>query len=247
MPRGEALITGALGGLGTAMTKALLDEGYKVIACDRRPDAGDEWRASLGPGAERVTTHVLDVADEDDVKRLAGELAADGRDVAYVVNNAGIQGPGRISTFDTRRFDLVLRVNLYGTFFVTKTFSGPMVERGFGRIVNLSSVNAYEKAQGQAAYAAAKAGILGFTRSVATDLAARGVTVNAIAPGLIWHEGLAGLFGDDFRDRWIAQIPAGVPGEPKHIAAAVVYLFSDDAGYQTGQVLHINGGLYLGG
>ena len=229
------------------MTLSLLEAGIRVIACDRRGDAAGEWRESIGVREDQVTTHRLDVAHEDDVERLAGELADDGRLVAYLVNNAGIQGPGDIRSFDSKRFDTVLRVNLYGTFFMTKAFSGPMVERGFGRIVNIASVYAYDGARHQSAYAAAKAGIIGFTRSVAVDLAPHGVTVNAIAPGFIWHERLAPLFSDRGREHLADGIPAGTTGEPRHIAAAVRYLCSDDAGYQTGQVVHVNGGLYSGG
>jgi 3-oxoacyl-[acyl-carrier protein] reductase len=229
------------------MTKALVDEGYSVIACDRRTDRDPaEWRESFGDGAAHITTHVMNVADEADVQRVADELGAAGRQVAYLVNNAGIQGPGRIERFDSRRFDLVVRVNLYGTFFVTKAFTGPMIERNFGRIVNLASVNAYDKARNQAAYAAAKAGIIGLTRSVALDLAANNITVNAIAPGLMWHEGLAEVVGESGRDRLVRDIPSHQAGEPRHIANAVAYLFSDDAAYHTGQVMHINGGLYFG-
>ena len=248
MERGYALITGALGGLGTAMVRRLRARGIPVVACDRRAEDAKPWLEKLEP-AERdgVVFHPLDVTREEQVATLAAELAATGMHVAYLVNNAGIQGPGRIAAFETRTWNRVMRVNIDGTFYLTRAFSGGMIERGFGRIVNLASLYAYHPGAGQHPYAAAKAAITGLTRSSALELARHGITVNAIAPGYILHERLTDLFGDSAFDSLIEQVPAGRAGRPEEIAATLDFLLSEDSGYITGQTLHVNGGVYLPG
>jgi len=147
----------------------------------------------------------------------------------------------------SKTWDRVMRVNLYGTFHLTRAFSGEMIQRGFGRIVNLASLYAYHPGEGQGPYAASKAGVTGYTRSSARDLAPHGVTVNALAPGLIWHEGLEGVFEPEQFQAMIDPVPCGRAGRPEEIAATVAFLLSEDAAYITGQTLHVNGGLYLPG
>ena len=241
---GHVLITGGVGGLGTAMVHRLLEHGYEIIATDRATDTAAHWLDAI-PAAQhdRVRFAPLDVTKEGDVEAFAANLADDGVHVAYLVNNAGIHGAG----FDTKVWDRTLRVNLNGTFYMTKAFLGPMTEAGFGRIVNLSSQSGYQAAGQQGPYAAAKAAIAGYTRSIALDVASQGVTVNAIAPGLILHDGLKAAFTDDDLVRMQRGIPVGRPGRPTEIAALVDFLLSEDAAYITGQTIHVNGGVYLPG
>jgi NAD(P)-dependent dehydrogenase (short-subunit alcohol dehydrogenase family) len=242
--QGQVLVTGAVGGLGTAMVQRLLREGYTVIACDRQADRAGDWLQRLpADHRDQVSFSPLDVTKEDQVTALADALRAKGVHVAYLVNNAGIHGAGT----ESRIWERTLRVNLHGTFYLTQAFSQAMKERRFGRIVNLASLSAYHPTGEQGPYAAAKAAITGYTRSTALDLAPHGVTVNALAPGLIMHEGLRGVFSDKHLEDMAHSVPAGRAGKPEEIAATVSFLFSDDAAYITGQTIHVNGGIYLPG
>ena len=247
-PHGHALITGAVGGLGTAMTQRLLTEGYSIVACDRRDDAVSEWLQQLPAShRERVQFYPLDVSKEELVNGFAEKLQSQGIQVAYLVNNAGIHGAGGPANTESRVWERTLRVNLHGTYYLTRAFSQAMKDRGFGRIVNLASLSAYNPLGEQAPYAAAKAAITGYTRSAALDLARYGVTVNAIAPGLILHEGLKVVFSDEALQHMAKDIPVRRPGKPEEIAATVAFLLSDDAAFITGQTIHVNGGSYLPG
>jgi len=247
-PRGHALITGAVGGLGTAMVRRLLTEGYSIIACDRREDTVSEWLQQWpGHHRDRVHFHILDVTKEEQVATLADKLRGQSTHIAYLVNNAGIHGAGGPANTESRVWERTLRVNLHGTFYLTRAFSQAMKEQGFGRIVNIASLSAYHPLGEQAPYAAAKAAITGHTRSTALDLARHGVTVNAIAPGLILHEGLKVVFSDNELKHMAKDIPVKRPGKPEEIAATVAFLLSDDAAFITGQTIHVNGGSYLPG
>jgi NAD(P)-dependent dehydrogenase (short-subunit alcohol dehydrogenase family) len=246
--KGHVLITGAVGGLGTAMVQRLLHEGYAIIACDRRDDTVNEWLQQLpANGRERVQFHPLDVSKEELVSKFAEKLHGQGLQVAYLVNNAGIHGAGGPANTESRVWERTLRVNLHGTYYLTRAFSQAMKDRGFGRIVNLASLSAYNPLGEQAPYAAAKAAITGYTRSAALDLAKYGVTVNAIAPGLILHDGLKVVFSDEELKHMAKDIPVKRPGKPEEIAATVAFLLSDDAAFITGQTIHVNGGSYLPG
>jgi NAD(P)-dependent dehydrogenase (short-subunit alcohol dehydrogenase family) len=243
-PHGHALITGAVGGLGTAMVQRLLANSHSIIACDRREDLAGEWLDQLpADRRDRVQFYPLDVTKEDQVDALANRLRTQGLHVAYLVNNAGIYGAGT----ESRVWERTLRVSLHGTFYLTRALSAAMKERGFGRIVNLASLSAYHAVGEQGPYAAAKAAITGYTRATALDLAPYGVTVNAIAPGLILHDGLKAVFSDADLKRMAQGIPVGRAGKPEEIAATVSFLLLDDAAYITGQTIHVNGGTYLPG
>jgi NAD(P)-dependent dehydrogenase (short-subunit alcohol dehydrogenase family) len=246
--RVATLVTGALGGLGTAIVDRLLDDGGEVIVCDRRAEDLPAWLERFAPEKRpRIEFHPVDLTKESQVDDLKRVLAEERVHVDRLVNNAGVQGAAAVWKMDSKTWERVLRVNLFGTFYMTRAFSQAMVERGFGRIVNFASVYAYHPGPGQSPYAAAKAGIIGYTHSTALDLAPHGVTVNVIAPGLIWHERLRGVVAEEIVDKMRSQIPAGRAGRPDEIAHAVAFLLSAHSAYITGQTLHVNGGLYLPG
>ena len=249
MTRGHALITGAIGGLGTAMTKKLISQGIPVIGCDRKADELDGWRErELNEEQNKmVTLFPLDITKEEHVDAVATELGQRDIHIAYLINNAGIKGPGKPWDYDSKTWDRVIKVNMYGTFHLSRAFSKPMVDAGFGRILNFSSGAAYSPPRDWGSYAAAKAGVLGYTRSLAQDLAQYGVTVNCIVPGLIMHEGLRGAIPDKFFENLGKDVPMRRPGKPEEIAEAAAFFMSEGSSYVTGQTMHVNGGLYMPG
>ncbi|MGE0483088.1 MAG: SDR family NAD(P)-dependent oxidoreductase [Gammaproteobacteria bacterium] len=240
------LVTGAFGGLGTAIVKRLLADGQQVIATDRRADDADTWLAGFD-AAERagIVTRALDVTRLDDVEACRDELRAQGRHVDRLVNNAGVASGAPPWNVNPKTFDIVMRVNLNGTFNLTRSFSEAMVRTGYGRIVNFASLYAFAPGPGQSPYAAAKAAIIGYTHSIALDLAPHGVTCNVLAPGLIWHERLAGVLPDAEYAAMEQATPMKRRGEPREIAGTVSFLLSDDSSFITGQTIHVNGGAYL--
>jgi 3-oxoacyl-[acyl-carrier protein] reductase len=240
-----ALVTGSARGIGRAIAEAFSAEGATVVVSDVGSDAGArETLAAMEAAGGKGMVEMLDVSDpaqvDAGVKRILDAL---GR-VDILVNNAGITRDNLLMRMSEEEFDAVLRVNLKGTWLMTKTVSRQMMKQRYGRVINLSSVVGMMGNAGQSNYAAAKAGIIGFTKSMARELAPRNITVNAIAPGFIRTAMTAGL-PEAVQKGFLGQIPLGRFAEPREVAELALFLASDAASYITGQVIGINGGMYM--
>ena len=245
MAKRVALVTGGMGGLGTAICRALQDAGF-VVAANCLPNFAPaaEWVAKNK--AEGYDFHIAeaDVANYERCKAMVAKIEAELGPVDVLVNKAGITRDGMFRKMEKSQWDAVLSTNLDSVFNVTHQILPGMAERGWGRVINISSVNGVKGQFGQANYAAAKAGILGFTKSIAAEVAKKGVTVNAIAPGYIGTDMVMAI-KQEVRDSIVATIPVGRLGKPEEIGALCAYLASDLAGYMTGATLNINGGLHF--
>lgn len=244
--RKVALVTGAMGGLGTAICQALAHAGVRVIAnCLPDYPEREAWLAAQRDQGFDFVAVEGDVADFESARRMVGEAATlAGGDIDILVNNAGITRDKFFSRMDADQWQAVMRTNLDSLFNVTRQVSPGMAERGWGRIINISSVNGIRGQAGQTNYSAAKAGVLGFTRALAAELATKGVTVNAVAPGYIATDMVMAI-RDDIREAIVDSVPMKRFGRPEEIGALCVYLVSDLAGYMTGATLDINGGLHM--
>jgi 3-oxoacyl-[acyl-carrier protein] reductase len=240
----NALVTGASRGIGRACAIALAREGAATWLCARNlgelSQVRDEIRAEGGQ-AEALELDLGDFATLE--SRLEPVLGKGGADV--LVNNAGITQDGLMLRMSDEQWDRVLDVDLGGTFRVTRALLRGMVKRRWGRIISISSVVACAGNAGQANYAAAKAGLIGLSRALAREVGSRDITVNVVAPGYVETAMTAGLT-DEQKEKLLAAVPSGRMGTPDDVAAAVLYLASPQAGYVTGQVLHVNGGMYMG-
>jgi acetoacetyl-CoA reductase len=244
MAKRIALVTGAMGGLGTAICKALAQSGCTVVAnCLPNFPPKDEWLAKMKADGFDFIPAEADVTDFDGCAAMVRKIEAEVGPIDVLVNNAGITRDSVFKKMDKGQWDAVLSTNLDSVFNVTHQVLNGMAERGWGRVINMSSVNGVKGQFGQANYAAAKAGILGFTKSIAAEVAKKGVTVNAIAPGYIGTEMVMAI-KQEVRDSIVATIPVGRLGKPEEIGALCAYLVSDLAGYMTGATLNINGGLH---
>jgi 3-oxoacyl-[acyl-carrier protein] reductase len=238
-----ALITGASQGIGRATAEGLARAGAITWLAARNRErlmaVADGIRASGG----QAEVLELDIADSGSVEAaLEPLLGAGGADV--LVNNAGITHDGLLLRMGDDQWDRVIQTNLGGTFRVTRTLLRAMMKKRWGRVINVSSVVAQSGNPGQANYAASKAGIEGFTRALAREVASRNITVNAVAPGYVETAMTAALTAEQ-KERLLAGVPAGRMGSSDDVAAAVLYLASEGASYVTGQVLHVNGGMYM--
>jgi acetoacetyl-CoA reductase len=233
-----------MGGLGTAICKALAQSGFTVAAnCLPNFPPKDEWLAKMKAEGFDFIVAEADVTDYDACAAMVKKLEAEVGPVDVLVNNAGITRDSVFRKMDKGQWDAVLSTNLDSVFNVTHQVLGGMADRGWGRIINLSSVNGIKGQFGQANYSAAKAGILGFTRAIAAEVAKKGVTVNAIAPGYIGTDMVMAI-KQEVRDSIVATIPVGRLGKPEEIGALCAYLVSDLAGFMTGATLNINGGMH---
>ena len=235
------MVTGGAAGIGRATATGFVKEGAKVAICDVNPEAGKTTAESLGPEA---TFQQVDVSDNKSVNDWVESVVSQYGQIDVMVNNAGITRDGLIMRMKEADWDAVLNVNLKSAFNCIKAVSKTMVKQRSGRIINLASVVGVIGNPGQANYVASKAGIIGLTKAVAKELASRNITVNAVAPGFIETDMTASL-PDKAREAMVAQIPLGRAGTAGDIAAAVVFLASDQAAYITGQVIHVSGGMYM--
>jgi acetoacetyl-CoA reductase len=236
-----ALVTGGTRGIGAAITRRLKSEGHSVAATYHGNDAAAEaFRAQSG-----VRVYRWNVADYRDCEAGVARVTADfGGPVEILINNAGITRDSMLHKMTPEQWREVIDTDLTSCFNMCRVVIGPMRERGYGRIVNVSSINGQKGQLGQSNYAAAKAGMLGFTKALALESAAKGITVNAIAPGYIATEMLAAV-PQEAMARIIGQIPVGRLGSADEIAQGVAFLVRDDAAFITGATLAANGGQYM--
>jgi 3-oxoacyl-[acyl-carrier protein] reductase len=240
-----ALVTGSARGIGKIIVERFAAEGAVVVLSDvtNEAAAAETLAAIVGAGGKGML-EMFDVGDGAQVDAAVQRILAEQGRIDILVNNAGITRDNLLMRLSEEDFDAVLRTNLKGTFLLTKAVSRHMMKQRSGRIVNLSSVVGQMGNAGQSNYSAAKAGIIGFTKSMARELASRSVTVNAIAPGFIMTPMTAAL-PENVQKGFLDQIPMGKFGTPEDVAELTVYLASDGASYVTGQVIGINGGLYM--
>jgi len=241
-----ALVTGGSRGIGRAVCLRLAALGTVVgINCVSRTEAARAVQAEIEAAGGRAFVAPFDVADSQAVAEAIKKILADHGSLDILINNAGITRDGLMARMKDEDWDAVLNTNLKGAFLCARAAARPMMKSRWGRIVNISSVIGYLGNAGQVNYASAKAGLTGLTRSMARELASRGVTVNGVAPGYIVTDMTSGL-DEEIRTKILAQVPLGRLGTPEDVAAAVAFLVSDEAGYVTGEVLHVNGGMYMG-
>lgn len=240
-----ALITGSTRGIGLAAAKAFAREGALVGVCARDGKAAEESARELKKYGKEGIPFALDVSSHADVDRVfEAFLVRTGGRLDVLMNNAGITRDTLLLRMTDAQWDEVMRINLNGTFYCTKAALRPMAKQHSGRIINLTSVSAIMGNPGQGNYAAAKGGIIAFTKSVAKEVSSRNITVNAIAPGFI-KTVLTDAMTEKAREGIMDHIPLGRFGEPEDIAGAAVFLASDEAAYVTGQILQIDGGLAM--
>jgi 3-oxoacyl-[acyl-carrier protein] reductase len=240
-----ALITGASQGIGRACAIALAHAGAKIALAARNEEKLNQVAAEITANGGTAKAFVLDIANEESIKSTAKAVQDHFGTVHILVNNAGITKDTLLLRMKRSDWDDVIATNLTGTFLLTQALIGPMLKARWGRIINISSVVGETGQAGQANYAASKAGLIGFTKSLARELASRNITANAVAPGYI-ETAMTAVLDEKQRTAMLTQVPLGRPGTEEDVANAVRFLASDDASYITGHVLDVNGGMYMG-
>ena len=237
-----ALVTGASGGLGSAIAKALAGQGARLAVSGSNVEKLESFRSSLGSDHVPLPCNLSDGAAVDQLVPSAVEALGGKLDI--LVNNAGVTRDNLLMRMKDQEFEEVIRINLEAAFRLMRAAAKPMMRARFGRIVSITSVVGVTGNPGQANYVASKAALIGMTKSVAQELASRGITVNAIAPGFM-TSAMTDALNEQQRETILARIPTGAMGRGEDIGAACVYLASREAGYVTGQTLHVNGGMAM--
>ncbi|OBW94307.1 3-ketoacyl-ACP reductase [Gallibacterium salpingitidis] len=236
-----ALVTGASRGIGKAIAEELVSKGFTVIGTATSENGANAISAYLGENGKGL---VLNVTSLESINNVLEQIKQQFGDIDVLVNNAGITRDNLMMRMKEEDWDIILQTNLSSVFHLSKAVLRSMMKKRFGRIVSIGSVVGSMGNPGQANYCAAKAGIIGFSKALAKEVASRGVTVNVVAPGFIATD-MTDALTEEQKAATLAQVPAGRLGDPKDIAKAVAFLASDDASYITGETLHVNGGMYM--
>jgi len=239
-----ALVTGGTGGIGSAICKKLAEAGCKIVSTCMSEDEGSAWTTKMAADGITAKAYRCDVSKVEDCTALGEQVTKDFGGVDILVNNAGITKDGTFKKMTADQWMAVINVNLNSVFNVSKQFVDGMMEKGWGRVINISSINGQKGQFGQTNYSAAKAGMHGFTMALAQETAKKGVTVNTVSPGYIGTEMVMAV-PEDVRNKIIAGIPAGRLGKPEEIAALVAFIASDDCAFMTGANIAINGGQHM--
>jgi len=245
LPRRVVFVTGGMGGIGSAICRRLALLGHTIVAgCLPGYEKKEEWLGSIREQGFRVHGAEGDVSDYDSCAEMFYNVRAVVGHIDILVNNAGITRDSIFKRMTERDWNVVINTNLNSVFNVTRQVIDGMVERSWGRIVNISSVNAIKGQFGQTNYSAAKAGMAGFSKALAQEVVKKGVTVNTVSPGYVETEMVMAL-RPDMREQIVASIPMGRLAKPEEIAAVVAFLVSEEAGYITGANISVNGGMHM--
>lgn len=236
-----ALVTGATRGIGRAVAEELVSKGAFVIGTATSEKGAESISAYLGDKGKGL---VLNVADQASIDAVLEQIKQEFGDIDILVNNAGITRDNLLMRMKDEEWFDILQTNLSSVYHLSKAMLRTMMKKRFGRIINIGSVVGSMGNAGQTNYCAAKAGLIGFSKALAKEVASRGITVNVVAPGFIATD-MTEVLSEELKNNLLTQIPAGRLGEPKDIAKAVAFLASEDASYINGTTLHVNGGMYM--
>lgn len=242
-----ALVTGGYGGLGTAICKSFARDGYQVVSSYRSPERWEhalEWQRQMSAEGLEVDLVCMDVSDPESCRTGANTLLERYGRLDVLVNNAGITRDSSMKKMTVAQWQDVIHTNLDSVFNVTHPFLNPMLDQGFGRIVNISSVNGQKGQIGQVNYSAAKAGIHGFTKALAQEVARKGVTVNTVSPGYAATDMVMSV-PEEVRNKILTQIPVGRLAQPEEVARVVRFLADDESAFITGADYSVNGGMHM--
>ncbi len=239
-----ALVTGGTGGIGAAICLKLAESGARVATNYRNEEKARAWQAEAKKAGHDIAIYQADVSDFDACQAMVDQVEKDLGPIDILVNNAGITKDGMFKKMSKEKWDAVMSINLDGLFNMTKPLIEGMTDRGWGRIINISSINGQKGQLGQTNYAASKAGMHGFTMALAQEVARKGVTVNTVSPGYIATEMVMAV-SEEIRNSIIANIPVNRLGTPEEVAALVDFLASEEAGFATGADFSMNGGQHM--